>query len=166
MNDFSDKLEWQEDLAKPSFTRTAASLVLMLIGVGAFIGTWILFFYMKAFHVEPFPSAWKLIVLVGMCVSFLAIITAMLLAGPRTVVAFGTITLVVGVGMLAFGFVRLAEPSLRFFAPLGFFVFLAGGFLIWLGLNVPKWTRQPSDSEADLESGRSFDGSDRRTREF
>ena len=166
MNDFTDKLEPQEDLAKPSFARTAASFVLMLIGVGVIVGTCILFFYLKAFHVEPFPRAWKLIAFVGTCVSFLAIIPAMFLAGPRTVFRFGSLTLVVGVGMLVFGFVRLAEPSLRFFAPLGFFVSLAGGFLIWFGLNVPKWTQEPSDSEADLESGRPFDRSDRQTREF
>ena len=88
-----------------------ASFVLMLIGVGAIVGTCILFFYLKAFHVEPFPRAWKLIAFVGTSVSFLAIIPAMFLAGPRTVFRFGSLTLVVGVGMLVFGFVRLAEPS-------------------------------------------------------
>jgi hypothetical protein len=162
MNDFPDKLKPNSDLATPSFARTAASFVLMLIGVGAIVGTCILFFYLKAYHVEPFPSAWRLLVLIGMCVSLLAIILAMLLAGSRMVVRFGSVTLVVGIGMLAFGFVKLAEPSLRFYAPLGFFVSLAGGFLIWSGLN---WTQQLSDSEADLKAARPFDDSERQTRE-
>ena len=35
--------------------------------------------------------------------------------------------------MLGFGYANLAEPSLRFYAPLGFFVSLAGGLLIWGG---------------------------------
>jgi hypothetical protein len=155
-----------DDLTRPTFARTAASSVLMLIGVGAIVGTCILFFYLKAFHVEPFRNAWKLIALVGTCISFLAIIPAMLLAGPRMVVRFGSITLVVGIVTLVFGFVRLAEPSLRFFAPLGFFVSLAGGFLIWVGLDGLKWTQEPSSSEADLESGRPFDRSDTKTREL
>jgi hypothetical protein len=35
--------------------------------------------------------------------------------------------------MFVFGYANLAEPSIRFYAPLGFFVGLAGGALIWAG---------------------------------
>ena len=87
----------------------------------------------------------------------------MFLAGSRTVVRFGSITLVVGVGMLIFGYVKFAEPSLRFLAPLGFFVALAGGFVIWLGLNFPKWIQEASDSEAtESPSERSDNGTNER----
>lgn len=158
MNGVPDKLEPQGDLAMPTFTRTVAGFVLMLIGVSAIVGTCILYFYLKAFHAEPFPNAWRLLAFVGVCASFLAIISAMCLAGPRTVVKFGSITLVVGVGMLIFGFVKLAEPSLRFFAPLGFFVSLAGGFLIWIGLNYPKWVQEASESEPGGPVERSNNG--------
>jgi len=46
------------------------------------------------------------------------------LAGWRVAVWFGVATLAVGIGMLVFGFIKLAEPSLRFYAPFGFFVSL------------------------------------------
>ena len=59
MNDFPDKLEPQDDLAKPTLVRAAASIVLLLIGASAIVGTCILFFYLKAFHVEPFRGAWR-----------------------------------------------------------------------------------------------------------
>lgn len=165
MNDYWEELEPNDDLAQPTCARTAASFVLMLIGVGAIVGTCILYFYLKAFHVEPFPDAWNLVALFGTCVSILAIIPAMFLAGVRMVISCGSITLVVGIGMLVFGFVKLAEPSLRFFAPLGLFVSLAGGFLIWIGLDAFKWTQEPAGGEADRESGRPFNRSDTQARE-
>ena len=165
MSDFQDNHEPQDDLAKRTLARTAAGIVFLLIAVSVIVGTCILYFYLKAFYVQPFPSAWKVVALAGVCVSLLAIIPAFFLAGRRTITWFGVMTLVVGVGMLIFGFVRLAEPSLRFFAPLGFFVSLASGFLIWIGLDAHESTHELSNSEADLESGRSFGELNRRTRE-
>ena len=163
MDGIDDKPEPINDLTIPSFARAVGSIVLMLIGVGAIVGTCILFFYLKAHHVEPFPRAWKLVAVFGVCASLLAFVPSMLLAGPRIVVRFGSFTLVVGVGMLAFGFFKLAEPSLRFFAPLGFFVSLAGGFLIWFGIEFPSLMQKASSDEADLESR--LDSSDSQTRE-
>jgi peptidoglycan/LPS O-acetylase OafA/YrhL len=61
------------------------------------------------------------------------IIVAAVLAGRRMTIRFGVVTLSVGIAMLVFGFVKLAEPSLKFYAPLGFFVSLAGEFLVWGG---------------------------------
>jgi hypothetical protein len=114
--------------------RAAAGLVarmtLLLIGVAAMVGGIILHFWVKAKHPELFPYTGRHILLAGMTF----IIVAAALAGRRMAVRFGVVTVAVGIGMLVFGFVKLAEPSLRFYAPLGFFFSLAGGFLVWGGL--------------------------------
>jgi hypothetical protein len=127
-------------------------MALMLIGVAAMVGGIILHFWIKAKRPELFPYAGRLTLLVG--VGF--IIVAAVLAGRRMAIRFGMVTLVAGIGMLVFGFIKLAEPSLRFYAPLGFFVSLAGGFLIWGGreflgdIEEAKEAQGTPTSETDL----------------
>ncbi len=129
MKDFSDDLD-ADPLAR-SFARTTvrivAGIVLMLIGVAMIVGGLIMHFAEKAKRFELFPYAGRLTIVVGIG----AIVVAITVAGSRITVWFGTVTLAVGICMLAFGYINLAEPTLRFYAPLGFFISLAGGFLVW-----------------------------------
>jgi hypothetical protein len=93
------------------------------------VGGIILHFWMRAMHPELFPFAGRLILLVGMGL----VVLVTILAGRRMAIRFGAVTLAIGVVMLVFGFVKLADPSLRFLAPLGFFICLTGGSFLWCG---------------------------------
>ncbi len=129
MNGFSDDLDANplaRSLARTT-VRIVGGIVLMLIGVAMIVGGLIMHFAEKANRFVLFPYAGRLTIVAGIGVSIVAIA----MAGARITGRFGAITLVVGIGMLAFGYINLAEPTLRFYAPLGFFISLAGGFLIW-----------------------------------
>jgi hypothetical protein len=114
--------------------RAGGGMVLMLIGVTAVVGGIILHFAEKAERFVVFPFAGRLLILVGIGVSCIA----MAVSGARMAVRFGILTLVVGIGMFVFGYSNLSNPSLRFYAPLGFFVSLAGGLFIWGGREFAK----------------------------
>jgi hypothetical protein len=136
VNDFSDDLD--SDPSARSFARSTVrivgGIVLMLIGVAAIVGGFIMHFAEKAGRFELFPYAGRLTIVAGIGV----IIVAITLAGSRLTVKFGTVTLVFGIVMLAFGYINFAEPSLRFYAPLGFFISLAGGILVWSARELAK----------------------------
>lgn len=122
----------------PATARFVVGTALMLIGEAAIVGGLILFFALKA-EVEGLPRyAERIVLLIVLGVSFVVTLAGLLLAGRGAAAILGVVTVVVGVGMMAFGFVELAEPSLRFYAPLGFFVSLAGGFVIWIALDHAK----------------------------
>jgi len=154
MNDLTDDWEDQDDPTTPSSKRNVTSfvmgLVMMLFGVAAIVGGIILFFAVKAKVLDLFPFAERLVLLFGVGLGVGLIAMGILLAGWRVAVWFGVVTLVVGIGMLVFGFIKLAEPSLRFYAPLGFFVSLAGGVLIWAGRECEKEFDKMLRSDADL----------------
>jgi hypothetical protein len=104
-------------------------VALMPVGIAAMVGGAILHFAVKAGKVDLFPYAGRFVILLG----FVAAIMGVAIAGSRAAVWFGVGTLVAGAGMFVFGYANLAEPSLRFYAPLGFFIALAGGAVIWAG---------------------------------
>jgi hypothetical protein len=140
----------QVDSHSPSFARIAAASIggmgMMLIGVAAIVGGLILHFAEKAERFVLFPYAGRFIILIGIG----AVIGGIVLMGTRAAVCFGVVILVVGIGMLAFGFIKMAEPSLRFYAPLGFFVSLAGGLIIWGSLEYAKEAKKKPNREPDL----------------
>jgi hypothetical protein len=147
MNDFPDGSDEQGDAPALPFARTRATMVvgmaLMLLGMGAIVGGIIIHFAVKAERLNLFPYAGRLVVLIGMGLT----IVAFVFVGRRVAVGSGIVTLVAGIGMLVFGYANLAEPSLRFLAPLGFFISLAGGFLIWCGFDFGKRVETPLASE-------------------
>jgi hypothetical protein len=138
MHNFPDDLKAQNDRPATSSGGRAASfamgMALMLAGVAAIVGGITVHFAVKAERLGLFPFAGRLIMLMGVAV----VVAAVALAGRRVAFRFGIVTLMAGIGMLAFGFIKLAEPSLRFFAPLGFFVALAGGILLWVNCEYSK----------------------------
>jgi peptidoglycan/LPS O-acetylase OafA/YrhL len=150
MNDAPGNPKEQADTHAPSFARIVAvsigGMVMMLIGVAAIVGGLILHFAEKAERFVLFPYTGRFTILIGIGV----ITCGFVLTGTRTAVRFGVVILVIGIGMLAFGFIKFAEPSLRFFAPLGFFVSLAGVLIIWGTLDYAKHTKTKSDAERDL----------------
>ena len=150
MNDAPGNPKEQADSHSQSFARVAAGsiggMAMMLIGVAAIVGGLVLHFAEKAERFVLFPYAGRSIILIGIG----AIIGGIVLMGTRAAVRFGVAILVVGIGMLAFGFIKMAEPSLRFYAPLGFFVSLAGSFIIWGSLDYAKQTKKIPDSERSL----------------
>jgi hypothetical protein len=119
---------------------------MLLIGVAAIVGGLILHFAEKAERFVLFPYAGRLTILIGLGV----VTCGFVLTGTRAAVQFGAVILVVGIGMLGFGFIKIAEPSLRFYAPLGFFVSLAGGLIIWGSLDYAKHTKKQPISDRDL----------------
>jgi hypothetical protein len=131
VNNFPDNLD--DDLSVRAAAKTTIRIVgggvLMLLGVATIVGGIIMHFAEKAERFVLFPFAGRLTIVVGLGIS----IAAVALAGARAAIAFGSVVLVVGIGMFIFGYSNLPEPSLRFYAPLGFFVSLAGGFFIWGG---------------------------------
>jgi hypothetical protein len=147
MNEFPDEQEAEIPVivTPNSVARIVGGTILMLTGVGLIVGGIILHFAQKAGHIFLFPFAGRLMILFGIGVSIWAIV----LAGLRMAVRFGSVTLVVGIGMLGFGYYNLAEPSLRFYAPLGFFIALAGGFLIWGSREFAKESAKPSKPADD-----------------
>jgi hypothetical protein len=150
MNDALGNPKEQAHSDAPLFGRTAAAsiggMAMMLLGVVAIVGGLILHFAEKAERFVLFPYAGRFTILIGIAV----ITCGFLRTGTRTAVRFGVVILVVGIGMLAFGYIKLAEPSLRFYAPLGFFVSLAGGFVIWGSLDYAEQTKKNLNSEQDL----------------
>jgi hypothetical protein len=147
MNKLSDESEAEIPVivTLDSLIRFVGGMILLLTGVGLIVGGIILHFAEKAGHLFGFPFVGRLTILFGIGLSCGAIA----LAGWRMAVGVGTVTLVVGIGMLGFGYYNLAEPSLRFYAPLGFFIALAGGFLIWGGREYAREVAKPSKPAAD-----------------
>jgi hypothetical protein len=115
--------------ATASLVRFVLGVALMPVGVVVFVGGAVLHFAIKAGKVDLFPHAGRFVILLGFVVTILGIAVA----GSRAAVRFGVVTLVAGAGMFVYGYANLAEPSLRFYAPLGFFIALAGGAVIWAG---------------------------------
>jgi uncharacterized membrane protein YidH (DUF202 family) len=82
MNGIQDDLKAQRDLSPPSFARAATrfsvGMALMLLGVAAIVGGFILHFAEKAKVLEllPFPYAGQLIILIGVSVIVVAITVA------------------------------------------------------------------------------------------
>lgn len=107
--------------------RSASGVTLMVVGMAAIVGGVILHFAIKADRVAIWPYTGRLVMLLGVG----GLLGGVALAGTRAAVRLGAVTIIAGVAMLAYGYANLAEPSLRFYAPLGFFIALAGGFLIW-----------------------------------
>jgi hypothetical protein len=146
MKDTSGNPKEPTDSHAPTFAQFAATsiggMAIMLIGVAAIVGGLILHFAQKAGRIVLFPFAGRLTIVVGIGVA----IGGIVLMGTRAAVRFGVVILVIGIGMLAFGFIKLAEPSLRFYAPLGFFVSLAGGFIIWGSLDYAKLVKEKPNS--------------------
>jgi hypothetical protein len=147
VNNFPDDLD--DDLSVRSAARTTigivGGIVLMLIGVATIVGGIIAHFAEKAERFVLFPFAGRMIILAGIGVSIVAVVKA----GARMAIAFGSVVFVVGIGMFVFGYANLAEPSLRFYAPLGFFIALAGGVFIWAGREFTKEAAQKPKSEPD-----------------
>jgi hypothetical protein len=127
---------------KGSPIRFMLGVALMPLGVAAIVGGAILHFAIQAEKVNLFRHAGRFVILLG----FVAAILGIVLAGSRAAVRFGIVTLVAGAGMFVYGYANLAEPSLRFYAPLGFFIGLGGGALIWAG--------RAYDQEMRKETGR------------
>jgi hypothetical protein len=115
--------------ATASLVRFVLGVVLMPVGIVAIVGGAVLHFAIKAGKVDLFPYAGRFVIVLGLVVTILGTV----LAGSRAAVRFGVVTLVAGAGMFVYGYANFAEPSLRFDAPLGFFIALAGGALIWAG---------------------------------
>jgi hypothetical protein len=151
VNDFPDDVD--ADPSAHSFARATARIVggiaLMLIGGAMIVGGLILHFAEKAgrFELFPVPIAGRLTIVAGVGVFGVAIA----MAGARMAIRFGAVTLVVGIGMLAFGFLNIAEPSLRFYAPLGFFIGLAGLGLIWGGREFAKEAASTSKAKGESD---------------
>ena len=137
--------------ASPSLGRTAAwnvaGMFLLLLGVAAIVGGIVLHFAEKADRFVLFPFAGRLIILAGIALSGVA----MVVAGAKATARFGAFTLLVGILMFVYGYANLANPDQRFYAPLGFFVGLAGGLLLWGGLEFAK--EQVQEAQGDGQSG-------------
>ncbi len=137
----ADDPEVQGNPAKPP-ARSAAVVVLgvalMAVGAATMVGGAVLHFAVKAGRVDLFPYAGRLVILAGLG----AAIVGVALAGSRAAVTLGAAMLAAGLGMLAFGYANFAEPSLRLYAPLGFFVGLAGGCLVWGGRTYDEEARK------------------------
>jgi hypothetical protein len=136
-----------EEAKSPSSSspsRFLLGVALLPVGVAAIVGGAILHFAVKAGKVELFPYAGRFVILLG----FVAAIIGVALAGTRAAVRFGIVTLVAGAGMFVYGYANLAEPSIRFYAPLGFFIALAGGALIWAGRSYEQEMRKETGGKA------------------
>jgi hypothetical protein len=148
MGNDPDDLRAQEGrVASPataSLLRFMLGIALMLVGMVAIVGGAVLHFAIKAGKVDLFPYAGRFVILLG----FVAAIGGIVLGGSRAAVRFGVVTLVAGAGMFVYGYANLAEPSLRFYAPLGFFIALAGGALIWAGRAYEEEMRKERAPEA------------------
>jgi hypothetical protein len=132
MDNLPDNLGNHHDSEAPSVASAArfvGGIVLMLVGVATMVGGIILHFAVKAERVDLFPYAGRFVILLGLVIA----IVAMVMAGWRAAIWAGSVVIAVGVVMLVYGYANLEEPSLRFYAPLGFFIALAGGFLVWGG---------------------------------
>jgi hypothetical protein len=133
MDELPDTQGTHRDPEAPSVAsaaRIVAGLVVMLVGMATMVGGIILHFAVKAERVALFPYAGRFVILIGLVVA----IGGITLAGWRAAVWSGAVAIAVGLVMLVYGYLNLEEPSLRFYAPLGFFIALAGGFLAWGGI--------------------------------
>ncbi len=113
--------------AMASAVRGVFGVLLLPGGIVAMVGGAILHFAVEAGKVELFPYAGRFVILFG----FVLVIAGVVLAGSRPARRFSVIALVAGAVMFVYGYANLAEPSLRFYAPLGFFIALAGLAVIW-----------------------------------
>lgn len=113
-------------------------MALLLIGVAVIVGGFILVFALKAKQLELFPYAEEIVVIILDLLAACVIVGAIALASSRVVVRFGMVTLAIGFALLVFGFINLAEPTLRIYAPLGLFVSAAGGGIIYYGHEFPS----------------------------
>ena len=109
-------------------------MLLMGLGIAAIVGGIVLHFAEKADRLVLFPFAGRLIILVGIALSGVGIAVA----GAKAAARLGAFTLVVGILMFVYGYANLGNRDQRFYAPLGFFVGLAGGLLLWGGLEMAK----------------------------
>jgi hypothetical protein len=150
MNEFQDRSGANSAAGAAPLTtaKVVGGIILMPVGIAIMVVGIITHFAQKAGRVTLFPYAGRLVILAGMGV----IIAAVAMAGSRMAVRFGAVTVVAGVGMMAFGFINMANPDLRFYAPLGFFIALAGGLLVWGGMEFAKEFAKVSKSTSESKS--------------